>query len=135
MGDDIAAVKARSNEIINAIFDNALNSRIAVVGYNDPSTNTFLSFTNQPDIDDRKSAARSAINSVSAYGGGDFPESVNAGLIRALSGGAGEWRAEASARRIILFGDAPPNDTALRSQVLSLASDLGISAPSSSISF
>ena len=134
MGDDLAAVKARSNEIIDAIFDNALNSRIAVVGYNDPSTSTFLSFTNQSNIDDRKSAARNAINRVSAYGGGDFPESVNAGLIRALNGGAGEWRAEASARRIILFGDAPPNDTALRSQVLSLANDLGISAPSSGVS-
>ena len=135
MGDDLAAVKARSNEIINAIFDNALNSRIAVVGYNDPSTNTFLSFTNQSNIDDRKSAARNAINRVSAYGGGDFPESVNAGLIRALNGGAGEWRSGASARRIILFGDAPPNDTALRSQVLSLAANVGVSTPTSPSTF
>jgi VCBS repeat-containing protein len=132
MGDDIAAVKARANDIISAIFDNALNSRIAVVGYNDPGTNTFLSFTNQPKIKDRQSAARNAINSISTGGGGDFPEAVNAGLIRALSGGAGEWRSEASARRIILFGDAPPKDTALRSQVLSLASNVGVSVPSSS---
>ena len=130
MGDDIAAVKARSNEIINAIFDNALNSRIAVVGYNDPGTNTFLSFTNQPSIEDRKSAAQSAINSVSASGGGDFPEAVNAGLIRALNGSAGEWRSDASARRIILFGDAPPKDTYLRAQVLSLAAGADVSTPS-----
>jgi hypothetical protein len=44
MFDDIAAVKARSNDIINAIFDGAggfLDSRIAVVGYNDPGTNTY----------------------------------------------------------------------------------------------
>ncbi len=135
MSDDIAAVKARANDIIDAIFDNALNSRIAVVGYNDPSTNTYLSFTNQPKIDDRKSAARSAINSISTGGGGDFPEAVNAGLIRALSGGAGEWRSDASARRIILFGDAPPKDTALRSQVLSLAANVGVSVPSSPSTF
>ncbi|MDJ0900225.1 MAG: Ig-like domain-containing protein [Xenococcus sp. MO_188.B8] len=135
MGDDIAAVKARANDIINAIYDNALNSRIAVVGYNDPSTNTYLSFTDQPNIEDRKNAARNAINSVSTGGGGDFPEAVNAGLIRALNGGAGEWRSDASARRIILFGDAPPKDTALRSQVLSLAANVGVSVPSSPSTF
>ena len=135
MGGSINAVQSSANQIINSIFDSALNSRIAVVGYNDPGTNTFLSFTNQPSIEDRKSAAQSAINSVSASGGGDFPEAVNAGLIRALNGSAGEWRSDASARRIILFGDAPPNDTALRSQVLSLAANVGVSTPTSPSTF
>lgn len=127
MFDDIAAVKARANDIINAIFEaeRGLNSRIAVVGYNDPGTNTFLSFTDQPKIEDRKTAARNAINSITVGGGGDFPELVNAGLIRALNGGAGEWREEAAARRIILFGDAPPKDTDLRADVLRLAADVG----------
>lgn len=130
MSDDIDAVKARASEIINVIFDadrGFLDSQIAVVGYNDPFTETFLSFTDQPKIDDRKTAALNAINSISVGGGGDFPEAVNAGLIRALSGGAGEWREEAVARRIILFGDAPPNDNELRAQVLELASDVGVS--------
>jgi Ca2+-binding RTX toxin-like protein len=134
MFDDIDAVKARSGEIINAIFEGergVLNSRVAVVGYNDPATNTFLSFTDQPKIADRKTAAIGAINSISVGGGGDFPEAVNAGLIRALSGGAGTWRKEAIARRIILFGDAPPKDTELRAQVLTLAADVGVSVPSS----
>ena len=133
MADDIAAVKARANDITNSIFDRFPNSRIAVVGYNDPGTNTFLSFTNQPSIEDRKTAAINAINSISVEGGGDFPEAVNAGLLRALGGGAGEWREEAAARRIILFGDAPPKDNHLRSQVLALASDLGTSVSSSAI--
>jgi Ca2+-binding RTX toxin-like protein len=130
MFDDIDAVKSSASSIINAIFDGEggfLDSRIAVVGYNDPFTETFLSFTDQPKIDDRKAAAVNAINSISVGGGGDFPEVVNAGLIRALSGGAGEWRKEAIARRIILFGDAPPKDTELRGQVLALASDVGVS--------
>lgn len=64
MFDDIDAVKARSGEIINAIFEGergVLNSRVAVVGYNDPATNTFLSFTDQPKIADRKTAAIGAI--------------------------------------------------------------------------
>ena len=134
MFDDIDAIKASASNIIDAIFDSDLgflNSRIAVVGYNDPETNTFLSFTAQPKIADRKTAALNAINSISAGGGGDFPEAVNAGLIRALSGGAGKWRGEAAERRIILFGDAPPNDNYLRAQVLALASNVGTSLPNS----
>ncbi len=131
MGDDIAAVQASAREILDSLFDNSPNSRIAVVGYNDPSTTTFLSFTDQPSIEDRKTAAINAINNISVGGGGDFPEAVNAGLLRALNGGAGAWRPEAAARRIILFGDAPPNDNELRPQVLALASNLGISTPSS----
>lgn len=127
---------ASASNIIDAIFDSErgfLNSRIAVVGYNDPATNTFLSFTDQPKIDTRKTAALNAINSIWVGGGGDIPEAVNAGLIRALSGGAGEWREEAAARRIILFGDAPPNDTYLRAQVLALASNVGVSFSSSNL--
>jgi Ca2+-binding RTX toxin-like protein len=129
MGDDIAAVKASASDIIDAIFDidrNLLDSQVSVVGYNDPATNTFLSFTEQTKVEERKVAAINAINSIRVGGGGDFPEAVNAGLIRALSGGAGQWRSNADVRRIILFGDAPPKDTALRSQVLSLAANVGV---------
>ena len=133
MADDIAAVRTGINDIINSVFVLFPNSRIGVVGYNDPGTNTFLSFTNQPSIEARKTAVINAINSISVGGGGDFPEAVNAGLLRALSGGAGEWRPEAAARRIILFGDAPPKDNHLRSQVLALASNLGTSIASSAI--
>ncbi len=138
MWDDIGAVKAQSSAIINAIFDGvngALDSRIAIVGYNDPSTNTFLSFTDQPKIDDRKTAAINAINSITVGGGGDFPEMVNSGLLQALNGGAGEWREEASARRIILFGDAPPKDADLRAQVLQLAADVEVDIAGAAASF
>jgi uncharacterized repeat protein (TIGR01451 family) len=131
MRDDIDAVKASANNIINTIFDDSFPfSRIAVVGYNDPATNTFLSFTDQEEIADRKTAAVKAINSISVGGGGDIPEAVNAGLIRALSGGAGKWNKEAAFRNIIQFGDAPPKDTELREQVLKLASDVGVSITS-----
>lgn len=128
MFDDIDAVKASANSIINTIFDDSFPfSRVAVVGYNDPATNTFLSFTDQEEIADRKTAAINAINSISVGGGSDFPEAVNAGLIRALSGGAGEWNKEAVSRTIILFGDAPAKDTELRAQVVKLASDVAVS--------
>ena len=137
MDDDLAAVKARAKEIIGAIFageNGSINSRIAVVGYNDPETTTILPFTSQPSLSERESAALSAINSLSASGGGDFPEAVNAGLLRALDGRAGEWRQDASARRIILFGDAPPKDEELRERVLELARNTRISGTGSASS-
>jgi pimeloyl-ACP methyl ester carboxylesterase len=127
MGDDIANVKSQATTIIDAIFDperGLLNSRIAVVGYNDPSTSTILSFTDQPDFEDRKSAALDAINSIRTFGGGDFPEMTFGGLLRALDGRAGEWREDAVARKIILFGDATAKDAALAPRVYELARSL-----------
>ncbi len=129
MGDDIASVKASATDIINAVFDperGLTDSRIAVVGFNDPTTETVLSFTEQADPDDRKDAALSAINSLRASGGGDFPELTYTGLLRALDGRAGEWREDAVARKIILFGDATAKDTDLRDQVIALANNLGV---------
>lgn len=134
MWDDIDAVKAQATSIIEAIFAperGLLNSRIAVVGYNDPDTRTFLSFTDQADVEDRKTAAINAINSLSANGGGDYPEMVYSGLLRALDGRAGEWREEALAHRIFLFGDAPAKDSELLARVLALAADIGIEVSAS----
>ena len=135
MFDDIDAVKSSASNIIGAIFDidrNLLDSQVSVVGYGDPLTRTYLSFTEQPKVEDRKAAALNAIDSIRTFGGGDFPEAVNAGLLRALSGGAGQWRSNADVRRIILFGDAPPKDTHLRPEVLRLAANLGGMGASSS---
>lgn len=133
MFDDIAAVKSQATSIIDSIFDpdrGLINSRIAVVGYNDPGTSTILSFTDQPDPEDRKIAAQNAINSISVGGGGDFPELTFTGLLRALNGGAGEWREEAVARKIVLFGDATAKDSSLASQVYALAANLNVDTPS-----
>lgn len=77
MGDDIAAVKRSALDLLAEIFrpeNGLLNSRVAVVGFNDPNTQTVLSFTDQADPAERKEAALAAINSLRATGGGDFPE-------------------------------------------------------------
>lgn len=134
MSDDIQAVKASASQIVNAIFNSdstSLDSRISVVGYNDSGPTTYLSFTDQPKIEDRKTAAINAINSISISGG---YEPMNGALIHSLSGNAGDWRSEAIARRIFLFGDEPANDPELLSQVLELASDVGVSTSGSSLS-
>ncbi|NEQ40080.1 MAG: VWA domain-containing protein [Okeania sp. SIO3I5] len=134
MSDDMQAVKAAASQIIDEIFDEdrgLLNSRISVVGYNDSGPTTYLSFTEQPKIEDRKTAAINAINSISISGG---YEPVNGALIHSLNGSAGEWREEAIARRIFLFGDEPADDPELLSEVLELASDVGVSRSASSLS-
>ena len=127
MFDDIAAVKASATSIIDAIFDpdrGLLDSRIAIVGYNDPTTRVILPFTDEANPEDRKDAAQDAIDSIRVFGGGDFPELVYTGLERALDGDAGEWRGDPVARKIVLFGDASAKDGALESRVLELAANV-----------
>lgn len=138
MEDDIDAVKVNARQIINAVYEGKkglLNSRISVVTYDDPSTNTVLSFTNHATIDERKSAALNAIDSLSLQPPNeDFPEVVNAGLLQSLSGRAGEWRKDDfTNREIILFGDAPAKDIELREKVLKLAKSLDVSVSDKSL--
>ena len=127
IADDIDMIQAQAADIITAIFgpeDVPLDARVAVVGFNDPSTEVVLPFTDQPSIEAREQAALDAINSLSASGGGDTPEAVFSGLLTALDGSIGEFREEATARRIILFGDAPANDEELADTVFALAANL-----------
>ncbi len=132
MADDIFAVQFKAGEIIDSIFNPARNltdSRIAIVGYNDPTTSTILPFTNQSDSEDRKTAALDAINSIRVSGGGDLPELTYTGLLRALDGSIGKWREDAVSRKIILFGDAPAKDNTLAKQVYDLAANTNVDTP------
>ena len=118
MSDDIAQVKAQTTQIIDDTAEKVPLARFAVVTYKDPGeTITNGAFTTDPNV------ARAAINSISVFGGGDFPEGVNSGLLHALreEQGLGDWRPEATPRSIILIGDAPAKDTGLRSQVINEA--------------
>ncbi|WP_414833723.1 VWA domain-containing protein [Afifella sp. YEN Y35] len=122
MWEEIDTVKESVTSVIDAIFGSGTtDARVALVAYNDPDTEVVLNFTNDTSISARETAAREAIESLYASGGGDLPELVNAGLLHALDGDIGAWRPEAEARRIILFGDAPPKDTDLHDEVVSLA--------------
>lgn len=132
MADDIGAVKSRSASIIDAVFDpdrGLLDSRIAVVGYNDPTTETILPFTDQENPQDRKDAALAAIQRITVSGGGDLPELTYQGLLRALDGRAGEWREDARARKIVLFGDALAKDAELAPLVYAKARNLDVETP------
>ena len=130
MSSYIGQVIASASIIINAIFDDTTgqeNSRIGIVGYKDPGElELVLEFTGQEDPEARKTAALEKIKQLRGLvgGGGDVPEGIYSGLQYALKGGLGDWRADASARRLIVFGDAPPKDTELADTVNQLARNL-----------
>jgi hypothetical protein len=137
MGSSIGSVKAQAASLIDAVFAGGNNDgRIGVVAFKD-STNgepsqVILPFTEQDDFDARKSAAISAINSLTVGGGGDTPETALDGLRLALNGSMGQWRAGAGILRIALFTDAPAKDGALAGEVTTLASNIGATVSTSS---
>ena len=136
MYDDLASVQASASAVIDALFDPSRgfsDSRVAVVEFNDPYTGVVLGFTDQEDVSARKSAALAAINSLSADGGGDFPEYTYTGLLRALDGSIGSWREDASSRKIVLFGDATAKDPELASQVYALAANVNADLSAASV--
>ncbi|NEP20172.1 MAG: hypothetical protein F6J97_25360 [Leptolyngbya sp. SIO4C1] len=125
MSDDIAAVKASANKIVEALFgtdDDPIASRLGIITFNDTGAlRTVLNFTDQDDISDRKAAALSGIASVNILGGGAEP--LNGALLSALRGGAGSWDEGSTSNKIVVFSDEPPADPELRSQVLALAAN------------
>ncbi len=144
MEDDIDAVKEAATEITSAIKTNipGPNSRMAVVDYKDfnqPNLDpdidipyggvtdypyrTVLGFTTDANL------VVAAIDSLTASGGGDGPESVYTALMHCIdhnslgvtldgqlygaspaSSGPGAWRHGNVMRVVILMGDAPPHD-------------------------
>ena len=143
MGDDIAAVKAAAVQLTNEVATKIPDFRMAVVDYRDfnqpyppPNTNN-LRYGDVNDFPYRTdtaftrstSAVVAAINSITALGGADTPESVYTALMHCIDHnslrarldpnyyganpawrGPGDWRSGNVLRVIILMGDAPPHD-------------------------
>jgi len=130
MGSSIGKVKAQASSLIDAVFASGKkDGRIGVVGFKDTTegepSQVILPFTDQDDFAARKSAAISAINSITVGGGGDLPETSFDGLRVALDGSVGQWRFGAGVLRIALFTDAAAKDGALAGQVNALAKSIG----------
>jgi len=107
MGDDIAQVKDQASEIVDDIADSISDYRIAIVGYRDFSDSVmFEDYAFSRDKDE----ILENINSLTVYGGGDWPEAVYEGLMRAIeTEEIGSWR-DGVSKKIILMGDAPPHE-------------------------
>jgi len=120
MADDISAVQGAIDEILNLIETRSSGSaRVGVVAYGDQCSDSvwFTQLGLTSDLD----AVRAEVNSISATGGGDIPESV----FEAVEAGiySMDWRAEV--RFGILIGDAGPHPVgdACRTSSLSSAVD------------
>jgi len=119
MWDDIGAVKSSAIELVNSLYTDSPDARVAVMDYKDypawPGSTDFP-FRVASDFTNNQAQVVGAIQSLSAGGGGDFPESVYTGLMAALAPRADHlgkalspWRTDA--RKVLLvFGDAPAHD-------------------------
>ena len=134
MFDDIDAVKAAARQITNSIAAKFSDFRIAVVDYKDFDEPNFGEPTDYPyrtvlGFTTNTNEVVAALNSLTASGGADWPESVYTALMHCIdhnslaatlggtlyganpaSMGPGAWRGGNVLRVIILMGDAPPHD-------------------------
>lgn len=113
MWDDIAAVKAASTEIVNAL--EGTDCRVAIVDYRDYPVWPYGWFGDYPYHDvilftQDRSQMRAGIQSLSLGDGADWRESVYSALLHTIDGQSlGSWRPQPN-KFIILMGDAPPHD-------------------------
>ena len=103
MQKEIDQVKNQVERIGNALFKMIPRTRISVCTYRDNGDEFIVK---GQELTDRLGKVVTFLEGVSAAGGGDDPESVDAGLDWAIK--TNSWRR--SARKVILiFGDAPPH--------------------------
>jgi len=106
MGDEIAQLKANMVSIAEQIdaLPGETDARFAMTVYRDRGeafvTRTF-------DFTDDVEQFSDALAEVTADGGGDEPEDLNAGLHEALE--APSWRAAPAVQLVVLVADAPPH--------------------------
>jgi Mg-chelatase subunit ChlD len=104
MSEEIAAVKATIQKVATALASSNVRLRIGLVEYKD-RTDSFVTRV-YPMTSDTAKFSRT-VAGLSANGGGDTPESMNAGLHVGLTGL--EWSGNAVARMAFLIADAPPH--------------------------
>lgn len=115
MWDDIANVQAATASIVDALDANSGDWRVAVAQYKDFPVYPYGESSDFPyaaalGFSNNKAGIITAVNTLSASGGWDWPESVYSGLMGAITTqGLGAWRPEAH-KGVIVMGDAPPHD-------------------------
>ncbi|MBW3576670.1 MAG: VWA domain-containing protein [Actinobacteria bacterium] len=113
MGEDIAAVKQFSTELVDLLSERTASFRVGLVTYKDHPVSPYGGSSDYPrrtelGFTDDTSAIKDAINALTVSGGGNFPESVWSGLIEGIEL---PWRPGVK-KVIIQLGDAPPHGSA-----------------------
>lgn len=109
MSDDISAVKAGVAKIISSL---PKDSRLGIATYNDH--NTTSAWYKFIDLSTDFPMAITFLNSISVFGGGDYPESVYEGIYETAS--KMSWKG--TKKIIIVIGDAPPLEGSLSKYTL-----------------
>ena len=111
MSDDIAAVKAATTQITDAVAGSGTDFRMALVTYKDHPVSPYGGFGDYPyrvdlGFTSDAGAVASAIRAIGVGGGGDTPESVYSGLHAAIRL---PWR-NGVKKAVLVLGDAPAHD-------------------------
>lgn len=106
MGGVISNVQANANTILSNVASAQPDAQFAVAEYKDTTDAT--PFRVAQDLTGDQTAVTNGLNSLTATGGGDFPEAGINGLFQVATG-AVSFR-PASSRIVLLIGDAPSHD-------------------------
>jgi hypothetical protein len=113
MGGSIGSIQAAAISITTNIFAHFPEARIAVRDFKDNPIHSGDPYLDRVDTEFTTNAAaiQSAVNTLSAGGGGDTPEAQYTALIDTLTGtDVGGWRTNPTPRVIIIATDAPGHD-------------------------
>jgi hypothetical protein len=104
MGEEIDAVKSTIRAVAARLGSDQTDVRIGLVEYKDRGDAEVTHL--YPFSSDLAAFSRS-VAGITAGGGGDYPEDMQAGLSLALDQLA--WRSDATARMVFVIADAPPH--------------------------
>lgn len=104
MSEEIASVKGTIQKVAESLSSSQIRVRIGLVEYKD-RTDTYDTKVYPMSTD--LNAFGQRVAGLTAGGGGDTPEDMNAGLHAALT--QLEWSADSVARLAFVIGDAPPH--------------------------
>lgn len=108
MGGVIAQVRAELATLVNQLATTTNSFRVGLVSYRDfpQRTGSSIDYPSRVDLafSDDLAAIQAAINTLTANGGGDFPETVFSGLATAIDF---PWRPGVT-KVALVIGDAPP---------------------------
>ncbi|WP_158609437.1 cutinase family protein [Cellulomonas triticagri] len=104
MSGPISSVRQQVHHLVRVLEEQSADFRVGLVEFRD-WFDAFQARVVTPLTTDTE-VFRAGLNGLVAFGGGDTPESVYSGLVRAFDQ---DWRADVR-RTVVLVGDAPPHD-------------------------
>lgn len=111
MGGAISQAKAQATDLVDTIHAAVPDANFSVVDFRDSGDGAGEYVIKAPNTND-VAAVQSAIDTMTADGGGDYPEAQNLVLAHAATDDPALWRAD-SRKFVVLITDAPPHGAAV----------------------